>query len=54
MVEKLGDRHAAEVEDAELLDVPMKIVDVLMSERAMDGVTLASVAKQSLGARAST
>lgn len=46
MVEKLGDRHASEVEDAELLDIPMKIVEVLMSERAMDGVTLASVASQ--------
>lgn len=46
MVEKLGERHAAEVEDAELLDIPMKLVEVLLSERDMDGITLAKVAKQ--------
>ncbi|MCU0853879.1 MAG: aspartate-alanine antiporter [Rhodobacteraceae bacterium] len=46
MVERLGDRHAAEVEDAELLDVPMKVVEILLSERDMDGVTLAKVAKE--------
>lgn len=46
MIERLGDRHAAEVEDAELLDIPMKIVDVLLSEAAMDGVTLEHVAGQ--------
>lgn len=46
MVERLGDRHAAEVEDAELLDVPMKVVEILLSERGMDGVTLAKVARE--------
>ncbi len=46
MVERLGDRHAAEVEDAELLDVPMKVVEILLSERDMDGVTLAKVARE--------
>ncbi len=46
MVEKMGERHAAEVEDAELLDVPMKVVEILLSERDMDGITLAEVARQ--------
>ncbi len=46
MVEKLGDRHASEVEDHELLDVPMWVAEVLLSEAGMDGVTLANVAKE--------
>ncbi len=46
VVEKIGERHETEVDDAELLDIPMKVVDVILSEREMDGVTLAKVAKQ--------
>jgi putative transport protein len=46
MVEKFGEGHAAEIDDAELLDVPMKVVEVLLSERDMDGITLAKVASQ--------
>jgi putative transport protein len=46
MVERLGDRHSAEVEDAELLDVPMKVVEILLSERDMDGIALANLAKE--------
>jgi putative transport protein len=46
MVERFGEGHAAEVDDAELLDVPFKVADVLLSERDMDGVTLAKVAKE--------
>jgi putative transport protein len=46
LVKTLGERHADEIEDAELLDMPMKVVDVLLTERAMDGVTLAAVADQ--------
>jgi putative transport protein len=46
LVEKLGEKHADEVDDAELLDMPLKSVDVLLSEKAMDGVSLASIAGQ--------
>jgi putative transport protein len=46
LVEKLGERHADEVEDAELLDVPMKVVDVLLSRHEMNGVALADIAAQ--------
>lgn len=46
MVEKLGERHAAEVEDAKLLDVPMKVVEVLLSERGVDRVSLGDVANK--------
>jgi putative transport protein len=43
IVEKLAERPAAEVEDARLLDVPMKVVEILLSERGLDGITLGEV-----------
>lgn len=46
LIAKFGEGHVSEIDDAELLDVPLKVADVLLSERAMDGVTLAKVAKQ--------
>jgi putative transport protein len=46
LVERFGVGHAAEVDDAELLDLPLKMSDVLLSERDMDGATLAQVAGQ--------
>ncbi len=46
LVEKLGGKDADEVDDADLLDLPMKVVDVLLSEKDLDGATLAKVAKQ--------
>jgi putative transport protein len=46
MIERFGEAHANEIDDAELLDVPFKVADVLLSERDMDGITLAKVAKQ--------
>ncbi len=45
LVETFGEGHANEIDDAELLDVPLKAVDVLLSEADMDGVTLARLAK---------
>jgi putative transport protein len=46
LVETLGERHADEVEDAELLDVPMKVVDVLLSRPEMNGAALADIASR--------
>jgi putative transport protein len=46
LVETFGEGHADEVDDAELLDMPLKVADVLLSQADMDGVTLTSVAKQ--------
>ncbi|MGL4281606.1 MAG: TrkA C-terminal domain-containing protein, partial [Albidovulum sp.] len=46
LVEKFGEGHAAEIDDPDLLDVPFKVVEVLMSERDMDGVTLGKIAKE--------
>ena len=48
LVEKLGARHADEVDDADLLDVPVRVVDVLLSEKAIDGATVGTLAKQPL------
>jgi putative transport protein len=44
MVERLGAQHADEVEDRDLLDAPVKAVDVLLSQRDLDGATLAQLA----------
>jgi putative transport protein len=46
LVEKLGDGLADEIDDRELLDMPVKVVDVLLSQKDMDGVTLTKVSKQ--------
>jgi putative transport protein len=45
-VEKLGERHADEVDDHDLLDIPVKAVDVLLSQRDKDGTTLESLAAE--------
>jgi putative transport protein len=45
LVEKLGGHHADEVEDRELLDVPVRSAEVLVSARAMDGLALSDVAR---------
>ncbi|MCE6951464.1 aspartate-alanine antiporter [Cereibacter sphaeroides] len=46
LVEKFSERHAEEVDDDDLLDMPVKAVDVLLSERDMDGVTVGKIAQQ--------
>lgn len=46
MIEKIGDPHDAEIDDFELLDIPMKVVDVLMSQRELDGRQLADIATE--------
>lgn len=47
MIEKAGERNAAEVEDRELLDIPMKVVEVLLTNKTLDGRTLGQVAGDS-------
>jgi putative transport protein len=44
LVDMLGDGD--EVDDAELLDVPVEAVDVLITAKAVDGITLAEAAQQ--------
>ena len=46
LVEKLGERPADEVDDVDLLDMPVKVAEVLLSEKSMDGVSLAHIAEQ--------
>jgi putative transport protein len=47
LVEKLGKLRADEVDDVDLLDMPVKVVEVLLSEKSMDGVRLEDVASMS-------
>lgn len=46
IVEKIGDPNDAEVEDPDLLDIPFKVVDVILTQRAQAGRRLDEIAQE--------